>query len=205
LPPDHPDLLAFEGQYASTLVNNGRPAEAEPLLRKVIAAETRVSGAGHKDTLMFQSLLANDLIELHRDAEAAAIAHAAAQSFATLLGADNAYTLTAWQNFAVATCNGPAPSEGLTVAERVEAAQRRLLPSTDRAVSSAESAVGTCLLRLGRYAEAEPKLLAAAAGLEAARGPAYRRTQATYRSLRDLYDATHRPQDAAKFAAKITV
>lgn len=203
LPPDHPDLLAMQAQYASTLVSNHRPAEAEPLLREVIAQDTRVSGAGHKDTLNTQWVLADDLIELHRDAEAAALALPAAQGLEALLGADNTYTLTAWQTYAIAECNSHEESVGLPIARRVEAARRRLLAPTDRLLHMASSALGLCLLRSHRYAEAEAVLLAAAAGLEATRGPQYRRTQEAYRNLRDLYLASGRPQSAAIYAAKL--
>jgi serine/threonine-protein kinase len=203
LPPDHPDLLAVELQFASTLVTNRRPVEAEPLIRDVVIRNTRVSGAGHKDTLNSQWVLADDLIELHRDAEAAAIALPAAQGLEALLGADNTYTLTAWQTYAVAACNNGEESAGLPIARRVESARRRLSPPTDRLLHMASTALGSCLLRSHRYAEAESVLLAAAAGLEAARGPQYRRTQDAYRNLRDLYFAAGRPRDAAVFAAKL--
>jgi len=85
----------------------------------------------------------------------------------------------------------------------VETARRRLLPPEDRQVQSAAAAVGLCLFRAGRYAEAEPKLLAAAAGLEAARGLGFRPTRAAYATLRELYAATGRPEDAARMAAKL--
>jgi hypothetical protein len=60
-----------------------------------------------------------------------------------------------------------------------------------------------CLFRSHRYDEAESVLLAAAAGLEAARGPGYRRTQETYRTLHDLYVASNRMPEAARFEAKL--
>lgn len=203
LPPDHPTLLAFEAQFASTLVANHRPAEAESLLRDVIASDIRVSGADHKDTFNTEWVLADALIELHRDAEAAATALPAAKGLAALLGEDNSYALTAWQVYAVAACNSHQESVGLPIARRVEAARRRLLPPGDRLWLQSASALGLCLFRSHRYDEAESVLLAAAAGLEAVRGPGYRRTQETYRTLRDLYAATGRLPDAARFAAKL--
>ena len=203
LPPWHPDLLAMQVQYASALVTGHRAAEAEPLLRDAIAQDTRVSGPNHKDTLNTEWVLADDLIELHRDAEAAAIALPAAQGLEALLGVDNTYALTAWQVYAIAECNSQHAEVGLPIARRVEAARRRLVAPTDRLLHMASSALGLCLLRSHLYGEAEPVLLTAAAGLEAARGPSYRRTQDAYRSLYELYLVTGRPQVASNYQAKL--
>jgi hypothetical protein len=173
------------------------------LLRDVVARETRVSGAQHKDTLLASWVLSEALTELHRNVEAAHLAESTARALDSLLGADNSYSLSAWRTYAIASCNGPDVGAGLAAALRVEAARRRLLPPDDRHVQNAAAAVGSCLFRAGRYAEAEPKLLAAAAGLEASRGPDFRPTQAAYATLRELYAATGRPQDAARIAAKL--
>jgi serine/threonine-protein kinase len=203
LPPDHPDLLAIEAQYGSVLVNSGRAAQAEPILRDVIVREIRTSGAGHKDTLMIQGLLADALIVLHRDAEAASLARATASQLEPLLGAKNYYTLNALQSYGVASCNIGAVDEGLAVMRRVQKARSLILPAGDRLVATADLGTGLCLYRARRYDEAESTLLRAAAALEAARGPRYRRTQEAYRALRDLYAATDREPDAARFSGKI--
>lgn len=203
MPPDHQDLLAFEGQYGSTLTNNGRAAEAERLLQDVVTRETRVSGPGHKDTLMFRATLAEAMIELHQESAAADIAHDAATGLESLLGADNLYALSSWQTYGTAACLSHEEEAGLAVLRRVAAAQRRLLPSNDYRVSAAAAALGSCLVRMQRYAEAEAVLLAAATGLESARGPRFRHTQTAYASLRDLYAATGRPQQATLFAARL--
>jgi serine/threonine-protein kinase len=203
LPVDYPDLPAFQSQYASTLVNIHRPAEAEAVLRDSIARQTRVLGAEHKDTLLSRWLLADDLIELHRDAEAAQVAREAAMKLEPLLGADNHYTLAAWQTYGMAACNSGQVSAGLDATRRVEAARRRTLPPGDRLLHFAVLGTGLCLYRAGRYREAEPVLLQAASGLEAARGPSYRRTQDAYRILRNLYLAMGRPDDAQRINANI--
>jgi serine/threonine-protein kinase len=203
MPADHQDLLAFELNYARALQNTHRSAEAEPIVRDIVAREARVSGPSHKDTMLAQWVLADDLVDLHRDAEAAELARSTAQTLDTLLGPDNSYALSAWQTYAIAACNSHHEEPGLAAAVRVAAARRRLLPPDNRFVHGAAAAVGLCLFRSGRYAEAEQVLLAAIAGLEAARGPSYVRTQAAYSTLRDLYVAVGRPQDAAVFTAKL--
>jgi len=202
-PADNPDLLTLQTTYAGALVNTHRAAEAEPLFRQTIAAETRVLGAGHKDTLLAQLLLSDDLLELHRDAEAAIVALADAQQLEALLGPDNMYTLVAWNNEATALCNDRREVEGLAMLRRVEAARERLLPPGDRYLYVTELGIGVCLMKLHRYAEAEAELKSAAQGLEAARGPHYRRTQQAYQALRDLYALTGQMEEASRWGNRV--
>jgi tetratricopeptide (TPR) repeat protein len=203
LRPDHPDLLAFETTYAGALANIHQGAEAEPLFRHVIAAERRVLGATHKDTLLAQLLLADDLIDLHRDAEARELALSTARLLEPLLGADNMYTLTAWQEYGTAACNDHEEQAGLEALRRVETTRRRVLPAGSWVIYRAELGIGVCLYRAHRYAEAEPALLDAVAGLEAARGPKHRRTQEAYGDLHDLYAAMGRSDEAARWSGKL--
>jgi tetratricopeptide (TPR) repeat protein len=202
-PADNPDVLTVQTTYAGALVNTSRAAEAEPLFRQIIAAETRVLGPGHKDTLLAELLLGDDLLELHRDGEAATVTLSAAQQLEALLGSDNMYTLIAWNNYATALCNDARELDGLAVLRRVEAARRSALPPGDRYIHATELSIGVCLMNLHRYAEAEAELKSAAQGLEAARGPNYRRTQQAYQALRDLYTLTGRTDEAGRWGAKV--
>jgi tetratricopeptide (TPR) repeat protein len=203
LAPDNPEILAMQTTYAGALVNTHRAAEAEPLFRRTIAAETRLLGAGHKDTLLAELLLVDDLQELHRDAEASTLALDAAHQLEALLGLDNIYTLMAWNSYGSALCNDRQEQAGLDALQRVDSARRRLFSSGDRYIHTTEVGIGICLMRLKRYAEAETELKSALRGLEAVRLPAYRRTQQGYAALRDLYLLTGRPEEARQMAAKI--
>jgi eukaryotic-like serine/threonine-protein kinase len=203
LPADHPDLLPMESTYATALVNARRYAEAEALFVSVIARQTRVLGEDHKDTLLTQLMYADELLDLHRDAEAAQLAGSVARRLEPLLGADNLYTQQAWQVYGGAVCNDGQVDAGLEALHRVESIWRRLRPAGDRMIHGAALSVGQCLYRSHRYREAEATLLAAAKGLEAARGPAYRPTQEAYRALRDLYLNTDRGGDASSWSAKL--
>jgi eukaryotic-like serine/threonine-protein kinase len=202
-PADNPDLLTLQTTYAGALVNTHRAAEAEPLFRQTIAAETRVLGAGHKDTLLAQLLLSDDLLELHRDAEAATMALSDAQQLEVLLGPENMYTLVAWNSYATALCNDGREIEGLTALRRVEAERRRLLPPGDHNIYVTELSIGVCLMKLHRYAEAETELKSAAQGLEAARGSGYHRTQQAYQALGDLYTLTGQVEEASRWRTKV--
>ena len=63
--------------------------------------------------------------------------------------------------------------------------------------------IGTCLVSLQRYAEAEPLLLKSVALLESERGTSFDHTQTGYRAMRDLYAGSGRAAEAAKWQAKM--
>jgi len=203
LPVDHTDRVGAEQTYAGTLVNTHRAAEAEPLFRDVVARRTRLLGAAHHDTLVGQLGLAENLIELDRNTEAAVIALSAAKLFESQFGPDNNFTLLALNYYGVAACQSHQEAAGLTAMQRVAAARQRLLPGTNRWNYIAQTGVGMCLTSLQRYAEAEPTLLAAARGLETVRGAHFHWTQVAFRTLRDLYLLMNRPADAATWASKL--
>ncbi len=146
----------------------------------------------------------DDLQELHRDAEASTLALDVAQQLEALLGLDNIYTLMAWNSYGSALCNDHREQAGLDALQRVDAARRRIFPPGDRYIHTTEVGIGICLMRMKRYPEAQSELQSAVKGLEAARGPAYRRTQQAYAALRDLYGMTGRPDEARQMAAKVS-
>ncbi len=95
-PPDHPDLLDAEYNYAVTLEQAGRAVEAEPALRRLLASYRRILGPDHSDTSGAQQGLAHDLLSQKRYHEAAAEALPAAQGLARTLGDSDDWTLMAW-------------------------------------------------------------------------------------------------------------
>jgi eukaryotic-like serine/threonine-protein kinase len=203
LSPDDPDSLEMEDGYAVALRTTGHAAQAEPIFRDALARSIRVLGPNHHDTLVTALGLGNDLVDLHRDAEAAQLALGSAHALDATLGSDNWYALYAWQQYGLASCNSGNGAEGLNALQRVDAERRRLLPAGHRLIYSTEVDIGLCLTRLRRFAEAEPVLLDAASGLEKSRGAAYPRTQEAYAALRDLYSAANRPDDSRLWAARL--
>ncbi len=203
LPPDHPTLLNIETAYANTLATLHQGAAAEPLFRQVIAAQTRQLGAEHKHTLLTKLALVSDLVDQHRELEAAELALPVARSFESLLGADNAYTLSAWHFFGVAACATHQEDQGLSTLKRVAVARQRIYPPGTWVIYSSQLGMGVCQLHLRHYPEAESTLLAAVSGLESSRGPRFNRTEDGYRALRDLYTALGRSDEAARWEDKL--
>ena len=203
LPPDHPDLLNIETGYANTLSTLHQSAAAEPLFRQVIAAQTRVLGPEHKATLLTELALVNDLMDQHRDVEAAATGLPVARSLESLLGADDVYAMSAWNFYGSAACNSHQEDQGLAALRRVAAARQRIYPAGSWTIYSSQLGIGLCLFHMRRYSESESTLLSAVAGLETARGPGFNRTQDGYRALRDLYVTVDKADAAARWNAKL--
>jgi tetratricopeptide (TPR) repeat protein len=204
LPADSLVLLNIETGYANTLATLYQSAAAETLFRQVIAAQTRVLGPEHKHTLLTKIALVSDLLDQHRDGEAAATALPAARALEALLGADNQYSLSAWNLYGSAACGSGQEDQGLAALERVAAARQRIYPPGTWVIFSSQLGIGLCLFHMRQYAKSEVTLLAAVAGLEAARGPNFNRTQDGYRALRDLYSTTGKADEAARWNAKLS-
>ena len=203
LPADHPDLLSIETAYANMLGNLNQPVTAEPLLREVVAAQTRVLGPGHKATLLTQIGLGQNLLTQHRYEEAAATALPAARSLESMLGADNAYALSAWHTYGMGACGSHQEAKGIAALQRVDEARRRVYPAGTWVIYNTQLGIGQCLYHLRRYGESEATLLAAVSGLETARGSGFNRTQEGYRALGDLYAAMGKPDAAAHWRSRI--
>ena len=173
LPADNPAVLNIETSYANSLTTLHRTAEAEPLLRHVIAAQTKVLGPDHKHTLLTRLALVADLEDQHRDEEAAAAGLPGARSLEALLGADNLYAMSAWNFYGSAACSSHQEEQGLVALERVAAARQRLYPPGTWVISSSQLGIGVCLFHMGQYAKSEATLLAAVSGLENSARPGF--------------------------------
>jgi eukaryotic-like serine/threonine-protein kinase len=204
LPPDRPEVLAIKSNLASQImVHDHQPAEAEALFRQILQSRLRVLGPDHPDTAFSAITVADALSEQQRFAEAAPLALSAAQALERVDGADHAWTLYALSVYGGAACQSGQGTEGLETLRRTTAGREKLYGSADWRSISSRMAIGECLLALKRYAEAEPILLQTVHDLEQLQGTAARRPQAGYRSLRDLYLALGRPDEAAVWAGKI--
>jgi tetratricopeptide (TPR) repeat protein/predicted Ser/Thr protein kinase len=203
-PADYPDLLNIETAYANTLAALHQSAAAEQLFRQVIDAQTRLVGPEHKHTLLTKLALIADLMDQHRQGEAADMALPVARSLDKLLGADNLYALSAWNFYGGAACGSHQEEPGLAALRRVAAARQRIYPAGTWVIYSSQLGIGVCLFHKRQYAESESTLLAAVAGLEAARGASFNRTQDGYRALGDLYSTMGKADDAARWNAKLS-
>jgi tetratricopeptide (TPR) repeat protein len=202
-PPDHPDLLDAEYNYAVTLEQAGRAIQAEPVFRKLLASYRRILGPDHSDTYGAQQGLAHDLLSQKRYQDAADEALPAAQGLSRTLGDSDDWTLTAWSVYGTSACLAGHGDEGLAALRKVAAVRVTQRIADDWREVSARVQIGSCLVALGRYADAEPLLQQSVPILEALRGPTSERTQAGFRALRDLYANTGRLSEAAVLQKKM--
>lgn len=203
LPADHPDLLDAEYNYAVALERNHQAPQAEPILRRLLDTYTRVLGPDHADTLMAKQGVAHNLLLQQRYVEAVAIGLPAADGLSHALGEDHAWTLTALGVYGAAACHTEQANQGLAALQRVGSIRAHKLGADNWRTLSTSVQIGTCLVALNRYAQAEPILLQAVPKLEKDRGSQFDRTQEGYRSLGELYAATGRAQDAALWRSKL--
>jgi serine/threonine-protein kinase len=82
------------------------------------------------------------------------------------------------------------------------AIRRSILPPGHWQVASAQSALGRCLVKQGRFREAEPLLVESFERLSADRGPKHERTRDALRNLVEMYEAWGRPDTATKYRAR---
>jgi len=203
LPPDNPDLLDAEYDYAVYLDLSRRAVQAEPIFRQLLAAYRKILGPESAETFGAQQGLAHDLLSQKRYQEAADEALAAANGLSRTAGDEYAWTLTAWNIYGSAMCFAGKGEAGLVALHRVEAVRERTSGPNSWGLMSTRVHIGACLVALGRYAQAEPVLQQAVAVLERDRGASFDRTQAGYRALRDLYAATGRAEQAAVWQKKL--
>jgi tetratricopeptide (TPR) repeat protein len=201
--PDDPDILTTLGTYAAILGDLHRPAEAERIQREIVSRSTRILGPNHTNTLVDQVQLGDTLTDLRRYAEAETTLRAAAEALERNEGPSNRYVTGAWSSFSIAACEGGDANAGLEVARRIAEIRKQTLPEGDWHQLATQTVIGLCLVRLNRYAEAEP-ILSAARALESVRGPKFWMTQLNFQASRELYAATGRAQEAAQMASKIT-
>jgi len=201
--PDAPYLLTTELNLANSIAAAHRAAEAEPLIRRVLAKRTEVLGPQHTETLMTVTSLANDLYLQDRYQQAAETALPAANALESTLGPEHWLTADAWQVYGNAACHAGQTSDGLAALRRSAVEKEKRLGARAWPTLANNADIGTCLGLMHRFEEAEPVLLAAAGGLEASRGESFYLTQAAIVDLRDLYAARGDTTDAALWAARI--
>jgi tetratricopeptide (TPR) repeat protein len=135
--------------------------------------------------------------------EAADLAKPAAEGLVRTAGADDGWTLTAWGVYGISACLSGHGEEGLAAMRSVAAARARVRGADSWNVASTHVQIGTCLVALHRYSEAEPLLLRSAALLEKDRGVSFDRTQAAYKALAELYANSGKPEQAAEWRNKL--
>jgi serine/threonine protein kinase/tetratricopeptide (TPR) repeat protein len=209
---DHPKTLFSMANLGINYRDAGRLEEAIPLL-----AEANRKGQGHPRLAWVGHELAAAYVKAGRQAEAAKVieeelARARKQLPPESPQLTNALVIQGQflLNLKLYAAAEPMLRECLTLREKlagapVTSASLTVLPWH---VASAQSPLGAALLGQKKYAEAEPLLLAGVQGLmkdeRAVSPPARGLIPYTMERLIELYEATGRPDEAAKWRKELT-
>jgi tetratricopeptide (TPR) repeat protein len=88
-------VLAFENSLAQALADDGRPEEAEQILRHIVVEANRIMGPEHLNTMVAESMHGKILVQLGRFAEAQTVLESCIARLKSRLGDDHLNTLIA--------------------------------------------------------------------------------------------------------------
>jgi tetratricopeptide (TPR) repeat protein len=199
---EHLEVCAWKHNLAALLERKGELAAAEMLYREVYEQHARALGEQHENTRIVLQGLVRVAIGQRRFAQVQPWSAKLVELTQAALGPDDPATLDARHDLGfVLAHQGDVAAALPHVRECVERAARS--PGIEPAsLARYREAYGTCLQRLQRYGEAEPELLAALDALRDALGDGDPRVGSLRARLVELYLASGRPEQAARFAAQ---
>jgi eukaryotic-like serine/threonine-protein kinase len=162
--------LAMRTEYANGLVKVGRKAEAEQMLRELLATRTRLFGRENNDTLITINSLAVLLHGLNRLDEAEALYREAVGLGAKALGAEHTDTLTARMNLASLLRSRDKLAEAEPIMVAVYADLRKMYGDSHTRTAEAAKVLSDLYRQQGRFKDALPLLEECVAILRRAEG-----------------------------------
>jgi serine/threonine-protein kinase len=155
LAPGHPSMLNTLGNLSSSLIDQGRYAEAEPLKREVLAGNQRLFPNGHPDVAYALHGLANVLEHTGNWGSAESLYVEALTMRRRLLGDDHPMTMATLNNLAIVRYRmGDAVKAALSFREAATVWARKLGPRHTNTLT-AQANLGVVLSDAGQHAEAE--------------------------------------------------
>jgi tetratricopeptide (TPR) repeat protein len=182
---------------AAELFSRGKYAEAEPLLRKVVAAYEAALGPDHPETARTYYLLASNLnAQGGRYREAELLDRKALALIEAALGPGHPRTALGYNNLANNLDAQGRSREAEPLARKALAIEEAALGPAHRRTAAGYHNLAHNLDAQGRYTEAEPLFRKALAAWEKALGPGHPDTAGGYSSLAVNLDAQGRPREA---------
>jgi serine/threonine protein kinase/tetratricopeptide (TPR) repeat protein len=195
----HPLVAVTMNNLGVLLQETGDPEGALALHRQ--ALEIRRATLGEKHPAVANSLC--NLGEAYRvagDLPAAESHYRECLALLRSLGRERHPTIShALNGLARVLLERGEPREALDLSRRALSIRRDAFPSQHWRIAESEGCVGACLTALGRFAEAEPLLLASYRALDARFGTDDRRLRLAASRVARLYEAWGRPQQAARY------
>lgn len=199
----HPEVAVSLSNLALTLYARGHSDEAERMFRESLEMRRKLLGPDHHQVAWSMSNLAGVLHRKGRLEEAERLHREALAIRRQWFGEDHPETIhTLGALASVLRDKGDCRAAMPLFEETIRRGVAVLGPDHSDVVGD-KSASSPCLIKLGRYEEAEERLLAAHAGLQAAHGPQHWQIKLCVRRLAELYEAWGKPDKAEPYRAML--
>ncbi len=195
-PPHLSGAAAAMNNRAMAMKEQHRMAEAEPLLRRVLAIDQKVFGPEHPQVAAGLNNLALLLLDTNRLAEAEPLMRQAQSIWEKSLGAEHPQVATALSNLALLLQNTNRPAEAEPLSRRALMISEKVLDPNHPDVALRLGNLATLLQETNRCAEAEPMHRRALAIREKAQGHDHPDVARDLNNLAHLLIATNRPGEA---------
>lgn len=198
---DHPHVAVSLSNLAGLLKRRRDFDGAEQLYRQALAIMRKLHGEEHPEL----AVLLNNLATLFREKgdldSAEQLFRQALEMRRKLLKAGHPSIINGLQNLALLLMRkGDLKAAEPLFKEAVELAPKSY-PEGHWMIAESRSNYGACLTKLGRFREAEEHLQAGYQGLKSSLGEMHERTQKAIASLIELYQASGKPDEAARYRA----
>ncbi len=199
---DHLQVAMALNNLAGLMRARGRVEDAEGLYRRSLAIRTARLGEEHADVAMCQFRLAQVAADKGEHARALLLHEQALATRRAVLHAEHPDLARSLEAIGVLHMSLQEPQLAETPLHECLERHRRALPAGHWRTARAHRQYGDCLVAQARYAEGEQHLVTGYENLQTALGPDHVETQSALESLRALYDAWGRPEQAANRPAR---
>jgi len=199
----HPSTLAAMNNLGLLYQAQGKQNLAVSLYEKALELQRQVLGEDHPNTLTSKNNLALIYKSQGKYDLALPLYEAALEGRRRVLGADHPGTLTSMNNLGVLHMSQGNHDLALPLLEAAFEEQARRLGEDHAGTLTAMSNLGRCLTEQGAYGEAEPLLLSLYSRRLKLLGAKHQIVVRSVGRLVYLYDRWDRPDEAARWRAKL--
>jgi tetratricopeptide (TPR) repeat protein len=197
-------LLDLRGWAFSLLLRlDDSPAQAIELGESLVADRTKVLGAGHADSLLARSNLAEAYRAAGRLGDVIALLRVTLAAQVRVIGADHPHALTSLSNLASAYNEAGRPADAIPLCERALASRVRVLGADHPDTLSTRNNLASAYENAGRLDEAIPLYERTLADFRRVRGADHRDTLLALGNLASAYQRAGRPDDAVTLQERV--
>jgi serine/threonine protein kinase/class 3 adenylate cyclase/Tfp pilus assembly protein PilF len=200
---NHPEVAADLNNLAVIASSREDYAGAEALCREAWAINQKAYGAESPPAATNMENIAKALRGQGDFARALPLQEEALAIKRKVFGDTHPEVAVSLESYAEALMQSGDFSAAERAARECYEIRQAALPDGDWATAHSGGVVGRCLVKLERYADAEPLLLAEVDATRREFGDAHQRTQTALQHLCELYEAWGKPESAAKWEAMI--